>query len=153
MANILTSLRNGIQTRMIGTDNTFRTSILQTVSTVSYYKLYFHIAPQQVPGTQTDVTLPYVVWDMLPINYDFDTVNEFNDITIQFRVSGLSSAGVEAVETIMGLIHDRFKDCEADLSISGYKVVVIRTLPIFPPFLTDNVWNGVLQYSLQLQKN
>lgn len=150
---ILTSLRTGITTLLIGSGNTFRSSIQQTVSTITYYKLYFHEAPQQIPGTTTDLTLPYVVWDMLPINFDWDSVNEFNDLLIQFRVSGLTSVGLTAVENIMGYINDIMKNCESILSITGYKVLRIRTNPLTPPSKLDNVWNGIVEYKLELQKN
>jgi hypothetical protein len=150
---ILTAIRSGITNRLTGAINTFRTAILQTVSTVTYYKLYFHKCPIQIPGTSTDITFPYCVWDMLPLNFTFDTVNEFPDLQLQFRVSGLESVGLTAVENIMGYLDDRIKNSESNLSITGYKTIRISKYPMTVPFLVDNVWNGIVEYKLELQKD
>lgn len=150
MANILTSLRTGITTRLIGAANTFRTAILQTVASMSYYKFYFHIAPQVIPGTSTALTLPYCVWDLLPMNQQRDSVNKFYDALMQFRVTASTSGDCE---TTMGYLTDRLEDCEASLSITGYSIIRITAYPLIAPAQLDNVWNGVVQYKLELQKN
>lgn len=149
MANILTSLRTGITTRLIGTSNTFRTSILQTIATAAYYKFYFHIAPQVIPGTSTAITLPYCVWDLLPMNNQRNTANKFYDVLMQFRVSSLNLGDCE---TVMGYLTDRLEDCETSLSITEYYILRITRYPLIVPSQLDNVWNGIVQYKLELQK-
>jgi hypothetical protein len=154
---ILTSLRTGITTRLTGATNTFRTAIAQTYLTNTHYKLYFHKAALKFPGlgagVDVDITFPYCVWDMLPLNFTFDTVNEFPDLRLQFRVSGLESVGLTAVENIMGYLEDRLKNSESSLSITGYKTIRITKYPLTPCYTVDNVWNGIIEYKLELQAN
>lgn len=145
MANILTSLRQGITTRLIGSTNDFRTAITQS----GYYKFYFHIAPQVIPGTSTSVVPPYCVWDLLPMNNNEDTVNKFYNVVMQFRVSSLA---IGECENIMGYLTDRLEDCENYLTITSHSIVRITRHPLIAPSMIDNVWNGIVQYKIELQK-
>jgi hypothetical protein len=145
MANILTALRTCIYNRLT-TSSTFRTAITQSTS---YYKAYFHIAPQMLPGTTTILTYPYCVFDFLPMDYTRDSVNKFYDIQIQFRISSLNPGDCE---TTMGYLTDLIEDSEHSLTMTGYNILRIERQPMTAPFLVDIVWNGIVQYKLEIQK-
>ena len=145
MANINQIIRQGIYTRLVGATNTFRTAI--TLSG-TYYKLFYHIAPQLFPGTTTAMTLPYVVFDFLPINQEKDSANKYYDLIIQFNVASNTQTDCE---NISGYLFDRLEDSESSLSFTGYENVIIKREPYIPPFLVDNVWNATVQYRLEIQ--
>lgn len=145
MANINQIIRQGVYTRLTGETNTFRTAI--TLSG-TYYKLFYHIAPQLFPGTSTNVTLPYVIFDFLPIVQSKDSGSKFYTLTIQFNIASDSQT---ECENIAGYLFDRLEDSEASLVFTGYENVIIKREPFIPPFLVDNVWNATAQYKLEIQ--
>jgi len=147
--NILYYIRKGFYDKLIpsGT-NTFKTSVLQTVSGTSYYKLYHHLAPQVIPGTKTDVTLPYVVYDTLPITQERDSAVKWYRCMMQFVVAGSSQS---EAEDVAGYLTDLLEDSEASLSFTGYTTLGIFREPMISQGFIEGVWNIVVQYSIIIQ--
>jgi len=136
MANIQNAIRVGVYSKLIPSgSNTFKTAISS--------RLYFHIALQ-------GAALPYVVYDLLPINQDRDTVNKFYNFIVQFIVS---SSAISECETVAGYLTDLLEDSESTLSFTGYSTIRIEREPQVNLGQIDNVWNIAVPYRVQLQKN
>ena len=140
MAEVHNAIRVGFYTRLIGATNTFKTAVYKSVT---YPGLYYNIA-------NTGETLPYTVFDILPINPDRDTGNKFYEAIVQFRTAHSTLGGCE---TICGYLKDRLEDSESSLSFSGYTTLRIERQQEIPLGIIDNVWNIVDQYKIQLEKN
>jgi hypothetical protein len=146
MANILADIRKGFYDKLTTGTSSFKTAIKKTIATVDYYKLYYHLAPQVHPGTTTAVELPFVVFDILPVNEDEDSETKLHDCTVQFLVASLT---VGECENIAGYITDLLED--TTLTIGAYKFIEIRRQPLMPAAQNDGVWNSTVQYSIIIQ--
>jgi len=136
MANISNAIRVGIFSKLIpSSSNTFKTSITS--------RLYFHVAQQ-------GASLPYVVYDLLPIGAERDSANKFYDFIVQFVVSSLT---IGECETVAGYLVDQLEDSESSLSFTGYKTIRIEREPQVNLGQIDLVWNIAVSYRVQLQKN
>lgn len=136
MANIQNAIRTGTYTKLIPSgSNTFKTAIGS--------QLYFHVAKQ-------GESLPYVVYDLLPITAERDTVQKFYECVLQFNISSLTLGNCE---DIAGYLNDLLEDSESSLTITGYKTIRIEREPQINLGQTDLVWTIVVQYRLQLQTN
>lgn len=149
MANISNDIRTGFYNRLL-TGTLFKATIVQMVGATTFYKLYYHLAPQAFPGTTTTVTPPYVVFDELPITQDRDTGSKYYTCTLQFLISSLAS--ISECETIAGLITDLLEDCERSLTIGTYLVISILRGPQIKLPQVDRVFNMVVQYTVVLQQ-
>lgn len=148
MSNIDLDIRKGLYERLTAAANTFRTAIAQTVGATTFYKLFDEEAPQQFPGTTTDVKPPYVVMDILPITPARDSADTIETCSVAFNICSLTK--IEC-GNIAGLLADRLDDCELSLSIGTFKVVRIqKEFQMRLPRL-DLVYNIVVQYSLTIQ--
>jgi hypothetical protein len=99
---------------------------------------------------QAETILPYVVYDLLPINAERDSVNKFYEFIMQFVVS---SSAISECETISGYLTDLLEDSESTLSFTGYSTIRIEREPQVSLGQIDNVWNIAVPYRIQLQKN
>lgn len=138
-------IRKGFYNRLVGGANDFRTLLMLAASK---YKLFYHIAPQLFPQTQLKVNPPFVVFDILPINQQRDTVNKFYDAIVQFRVVGLN---IEQSESLSKELTNRLEDSENELIFEGYKTIRITREPTIDLGQIENFWNIIVQYRIQLQ--
>jgi len=148
MANINYAIRKGFYDKLVPSGSTtLKTALKQTVSTVDYFKLYYHQAPQFVTGT-TALTLPYVVLDILPIDPDRDSGTKLYRCTLQLLVS---ASTIGNCEDIAGYITDALEDSESTLTFTGYQTVEIRRQPQINLGFIEHVWNIAVQYSIIIQ--
>jgi hypothetical protein len=138
MAEVHSSIRNGIESRLIGATNTFKTAVYKSVNKPG---LYYNIAA-------TGESVPYVVMDILPINPSRDTGTKFYDAIVQFNVSHSTLSNCESV---CGYLTDRLEDSEASLTFTGFSIRRIDRKPEIPLGITDNVWNIIIQYGINLE--
>jgi hypothetical protein len=148
MAEIHYTIRKGLYDRLTAATNTLRTAITQTVATVAYYKLYYHIAPQKVAGS-TNLTLPYVTFQVLPIVQGRDSATKWYTAIVQFSVA---SETLGNCETVMGYLVDRLEDSEAGLSFTGATIIAIERQSQRSPELVEGVWNASVDYQITLQQ-
>lgn len=147
--NILYYIRKGFYEKLIPAgSNTFKTSVLQAVSGTSYYKLYSDLAPQTIPGTKTDVTLPYVVMTTLPVGQERDSGTKWYMCTVQFLVAGSTQS---EAEDVAGYLTDLLEDSESTLAFTGYYTLSINREPLISQGFTEGVWNIVVQYRIIIQ--
>lgn len=148
MAEIHYTIRKGLYDRLVGASNTFRAAVLQTVATVAYYKLYSHIAPQNVTGS-TALSLPFVTFHVLPIVPFRDSATKWYTATVQFSVAATTES---ECENVVGALVDRLEDSEASLSFTGATVIAINRQSQRSPELVEGVWNCSVDYSITLQQ-
>lgn len=140
MAEVHNAIRTGFYTRLMGATNTFKTAVYKSAT---YPGLYYNIA-------NTGETLPYTVFDILPINPSLDSASKFYECLIQFNVAHTTLGGCE---TIAGYLNDRLDDSLSSLSFTGYSALRFDRRPEIPLGIIDNVWNIIVQYGLYLEKN
>ena len=145
--NLQYYIRKGLFDLLLA-NTALKTAITQTVSATPYYKLYFHEAPQAIPGTSTDVTLPYIVMDLLPISQMRDTATKLYSFTVQFLCAG---ATLSDVEGLAGNITTAVEDKETSTTMTSHTVISILRDSQINQGLIDGIWNLVVQYSLIIQ--
>ena len=134
MADVHSIVRAGIYNRLNGSTNTFKTSVSS--------RLYYHLAEQ-------DASLPYAVFDLLPINPSWDSGDDYYECIIQVRVSADT---LSECETISGYATDRLKNSLSSLSFTGFEAMYLLPEPQINLGETDQVWNMVIQFRLKIQK-
>ena len=149
MANILTTIRDGIHSFLITGTNSFKTSITQTESSTDYYNLFYHQGEQVLPGTQVDVDFPYVVFDVLPLSTDRDSATKTYECIVQFNVAALTA---DNSEDVMGYLIDKLEDSESSLIFTNYNLIRIDKQPIVPLGKIDNVWNISIPYLITIEQ-
>lgn len=149
MANMLTAIRTGFYSFITGNSTPLRTAITQTENGTDYYKLFSHLALQNLPGTTVEVNRPFIVFDLLPVSTDRDTASKNYECTAQFRVVANSQG---ACETLVGKLIDQLEDSEQSLSFVGYNLVMINKEPVISLGQIDRLWNVVVPYLITLEQ-
>ena len=147
--NVSYKIRKGITDRLLTGTTDFKTAITQTINGTGYQKLYFKLAPQVIPGTQTPITLPFVVMDLMPINQERDSATRLYRTTISFLVAALTQ--VEA-EDVAGYLSDLLEDSDEHLSFSPFLPVSILRYPQITMGYNEPAWSIVVQYALMVQQ-
>jgi hypothetical protein len=148
MANINNDIRVGVFTKLL-TGTALKAAVAQASGGTMYYKIYYNRAPQVLPGTTADVSLPFVVFDVLPINPSRDSGTKWYETSVQFVVGSLTAS---ECETIAGLITDLMEDCEATLTIGTYATVQVLREPQVNLGEIEGVHNIAVQYGIMVQK-
>lgn len=131
MNNILNNVRTGIYNLLNGSTNDFKTAVNS--------QLYYSEAPTTAPS-------PYAVFDITSNVPTHDTVNEFNDVLIQFTVCDTNLVNAEGIITKLAT---QFEG--GVLTVPNYAVIRIRRINIINLGKENNVWNIVLRYRLEIQ--
>lgn len=145
MANLLTTIRTGFYSFLTTDSSNFKTGILQTVSSVAYYKLFNHIAPSKIAGV--DLTLPYVVFDLLPLTTNRDSASKYFEGSCQFRISANT---IGEAETLSGYLIDVLEDSESSLTFTNYNLIRIDKEPIVSLGQIDGLYNIVVPYLITI---
>lgn len=147
MANLLNAIRAGIYSKL-SSDVGIISAVTQVVGMTSHVKVYSPLAPAEVPGTTTRVTLPYVVFEILPVLQDRDSASKWYTFSVQVMVGTQTLA---AGEDLIGKITTCLEDSESSLSITGYTVLsVMRESQQFVTF-SESVWSCSIQYNITIQ--
>jgi hypothetical protein len=135
---------------MLTGTTSFKTALTKVVGVTTFYKFYYHQAPQVYPGTTTPIDPPYVVFDILPIDPDRDSASEFYRCTIQFLVASLALGDCE---NVAGYINDLLdvKGVEATITIGNYKLLEVRRAAQNFLGQIELVYNISIEYSIILQ--
>jgi hypothetical protein len=140
MAHISRVIRQSVVNRILSS-NSFNTWVGG--------RLFFHLAPETIPGTTTPLTKPYAVFDILPISEDRNSTNKFYEFILQVNVYDTTQ---DKVENGSDYLTQLIEDAEKQFSFVGYKVVSIIPQPVVNLGFTDDVWCISISYKFNLQQ-
>lgn len=99
--------------------------------------------------TKHSLTGNYCTFFGVDDTHSFDSAYQFELVNVQFTFYGTV---LSTLETLVSSFKDVFDFGTADLTASGYGVVkLMRTISV-PPQRFENVWQIVLEYSVETEK-
>ena len=105
--------------------------------------LYLSEAPQ-------NVAFPYAVYFMVSDTHDWQFVEEFEEVLIQFNIFS-ESASIAEAGTILGYLKTLYDDCA--LTVSGYDHIYMQREFIYSYRDADAMtWAYSVQYRVYLKK-
>lgn len=135
----MTGLLSGIYNKFTELTGGNHNSLYNSVSG----KMYLTEAPQ---GT----TYPYIVYHLITGTQNYQFVENFEEVVIQFDIVSQNSSSTEA-NTIFGYLMSLYDECT--LTVTGYSHIRMdRHYYSLDRYVEDNVWVYVSRYSVLIQK-
>ncbi len=131
-------LKQKIFDLLVGSDNAFKTAIGG--------RLYYF------ENTDTTITYPYVVYQVVSGDLDRDSGTKYEDVVIQFSIYSNNLSSSE-VNDIGKELDDLFNECENNLSLTNWYVLSVDRITVPREIRTLlNNWQWSADYKIQLQK-
>lgn len=135
----MTGLLTGIYTKFTaltgGNHNSFYTGLSG--------KMYLGFAPQ-------DTTSPYAVYNLINDASDYQFIEQFEEVVIQFDIVSQSASAVEC-NTLFGYLISLYDNCS--LTVSGYSHIRMdRLYSSLNYYSEDGSWVYTVQYRILIQK-
>lgn len=107
-------------------------------------RMYLGFAPQSS-------TFPYAVYNLVTDTHDYQFVEQFEEVVIQFDIASQSSSAAEC-NTLFGYLISLYDNCS--LTISGYyHIKMDRLYSSLTYYSEDETWVYTIQYRVMIQKS